>query len=99
MSGRVVNDARRILTSPCPRRGRREPKVSDGRGATPDIATMPAFFFARSQEVVLLSVPRPESLGIAVKRVGAAALSGVAPLPATPLFKRLSPTSPRTRRG
>jgi hypothetical protein len=34
-----------------------------------------------------------------VKRVGVGALSGVAPLPATPLFKRLTPTSPRTRRG
>src|SRR5579862_5992516 len=35
-----------ILTSPCPRRGRREPKTSDGRGAT--LATADA-------QVVLLS--------------------------------------------
>src|SRR5260370_9997400 len=42
---------------------------------------------------------RSPCLRPAVRRVGASALSGVAPLPATPLFKRLTPTSPRTRRG
>ena len=81
---------RPILTSPCPRGGRREPKVSDGRGTTLADATT---------RVVLLSRGGLPCPGTAVRRVGVSALSGVAPLPATPLFKRLTPTSPRTRRG
>ena len=70
-----------ILTSDCPRRGRREPKVSDGSGGALAVAPTLALFFAALQKVVL----PPRCSGIVVRRVGFRTMSGVAPLPATPL--------------
>jgi hypothetical protein len=66
-----------------------------GRGATRAISTMLNCLFA----VTWNSSAVASALDSAVRRVGVGALSGIVPLPATPLFERLSPTSPRTRRG
>src|SRR6202023_3296630 len=55
-----------ILTSPCPRRGRREPKASDGRGATLATRNRARIFSAASQKVVLLTGGGPVSR-IAIK--------------------------------
>ena len=45
----------RTLTSPCPRSGRREPKASDGRGATPAVAITLVYYLLQVRKVVLLS--------------------------------------------
>ena len=66
-----------------------------GRGATRAISTMLNCLFAVTWNIGGVA----SALDSAVRRVGVGALSGIVPLPATPLFERLSPTSPRTRRG
>src|SRR5271163_894852 len=66
-----------------------------GRGATRAISTMLNCLCAVTWNIGGVA----SALDSAVRRVGVGALSGIAPLPATPLFERLSPTSPRTRRG
>lgn len=79
-----LSKGRDFLTSPCPRGGRREPKVSDGRGATRADEECARFFVAPLQTVVLLC-GSSLCLCIAIKRVGRGATSGFAPRPATPL--------------
>ncbi len=66
-----------------------------GRGATRAISTMFNCLFA----VTSNSGTVASALDSAVRRVGVGAPSGIVPLPATPLFERLSPASTRTRRG
>ena len=64
-----------------------------GRGATRAISRMLNYLFA----VTWNSGTVASALDSAVRRVGVGALSGIVPLPETPLFERLSPTSPRTK--
>jgi hypothetical protein len=53
------SERRSILTSPSPRRGRREPKVSDGRGATLAGPTALIYLLQRARTVVRLPGGRP----------------------------------------
>ncbi len=95
--GTAARDSK-ILTSPCPRRGRREPKVSDGRGATLAVATTLICLLQQARRWCWFLAAASVFFALRLDESAIGALSGVAPLPATPLT-RLTPTSPRTRRG
>ena len=52
----------RLLTSPCPRGGRRAPKERDGRGATPAAAM--AYAFLLYQIKIVVPLPAAAALSI-----------------------------------
>ncbi len=72
LSGSFSGESRPFLeiTSPCPRRGRREPKASGGRGAARAVAATLVCLFAASWKVVLVSGGSPSILALRLDESG-----------------------------
>jgi hypothetical protein len=92
------------LNLPLSEGGRRQPQVAPGevqrtRSHQVGRAAVPAIFFCTTSESGAAWLAAAHCRSVVIIRVGISTTACTAPLPATPLFKRLTLTSPRTMGG